>query len=232
MTPSRDGFLDVGFGKLDTDRADRTGAPETVLADGKTTADTIKALQFLGEAHPDRAVLATRCDDATRAAAREAFGDSADVDDVARTVVLGNPGPAAGSVCVVSAGTADAPVAREALVTARVHGAAATRVNDVGVAGVHRLFAHLAEIRRADVVVVVAGMDGALPSVVGGLVAAPVIAVPTSVGYGWSLDGLTAMLTMLNSCSPGVTVVNVDNGYGAGVAAARIAVQLDRARRR
>lgn len=175
-------------------------------------------------------MLATRCDEPTLDACRAAFGAAAEVDDLARTVVLGTLPTAAGTVCVVSAGTADEPVAREVLVTARIHGAGTTQVCDVGVAGVHRLLANIDAIRDADVAVVVAGMDGALPSVVGGLVACPLIAVPTSTGYGWTMGGLTAFQTMLSTCSPGLTVVNVDNGFGAGVAAARIATAIGRAR--
>ncbi len=129
---------------------------------------------------------------------------------------------------VVSAGTSDGPVAAEAALTARVHGAGVEVVQDVGVAGLHRLLAVLPQLEAADCLVVVAGMEGALASVVGGLVGVPIVAVPTSVGYGASLGGVAALLAMLNSCAPGVTVVNIDNGYGAGVAAARIARRAER----
>ncbi|MDT4916900.1 MAG: pyridinium-3,5-biscarboxylic acid mononucleotide synthase [Pseudonocardiales bacterium] len=229
MTPPQ-GYADVGFAKLDTDRLARLGVPETVLADGKRPRDTVTALQFLHESTGGRAVLATRCDRPTRDACRSAFGTLADIDELARTVVLGALPAAVGTVCVVSAGTADEPVAREVAVTARVHGSATARVCDVGVAGVHRLLDQVDEIRTADVAVIVAGMDGALPSVVSGLVAIPLIGVPTSTGYGWTMAGLTAFQTMLATCSPGLTVVNVDNGFGAGVAAARIARAVGRTR--
>jgi NCAIR mutase (PurE)-related protein len=132
---------------------------------------------------------------------------------------------ARGTVAVVSAGTSDAPVAAEAALTVRVHGADVDVIEDVGVAGIHRLLAVRGRLEQADCLVVVAGMEGALPSVVGGLVGVPLVAVPTSVGYGASFGGIAALLTMLNSCAPGVTVVNIDNGYGAGVFAARVARQ-------
>jgi NCAIR mutase (PurE)-related protein len=227
MTPlDTAGYADVGFAKLDTDRVARLGVPETVLAEGKRPVDTVTALQFLHESTGGRAVLATRCDEPTRELCRAVFGIGADIDDLARTVVVGELPTPVGTVCVVSAGTADEPVAREVLVTAAVHGSSVTQVCDVGVAGVHRLLAQVHEIRAADVAVVVAGMDGALPSVVSGLVAVPLIAVPTSTGYGWTMAGLTAFQTMLATCAPGLTVVNVDNGFGAGVAAARIATAI------
>jgi hypothetical protein len=216
---------DLGFARLDLEREARTGHPEVVYARGKTPAQTVAVLARLARAHPDRAVLATRCDDATLAAVREALGGEAllDVDDLSRTVLLGPLPQPAGRVVVVAAGTSDLPVATEAVRTARAHGVSVELVPDVGVAGLHRLLAEVARIRDADAVVAVAGMEGALPSVLGGLVAAPLVAVPTSVGYGWSMEGMTAFAAMLSSCAPGVVVVNVDNGYGAGVAAARIA---------
>ncbi len=221
---------DLGFARLDLDREARTGHPEVVYAQGKTPAQTVAALAALAGAHPRRAVLATRCDEATRDAARTELagldGLSLDVDDLSRTVLLGPLPQPAGHVVVVAAGTSDLPVALEALRTARAHGAGASLVPDVGVAGLHRLLAEVPAIRAADAVVAVAGMEGALPSVLGGLIAAPLVAVPTSVGYGWSLEGLTAFAAMLVSCAPGVTVVGVDNGFGAGVAAARIARPL------
>jgi pyridinium-3,5-biscarboxylic acid mononucleotide synthase len=145
------------------------------------------------------------------------------VDTVARAATLGPLPAARGTVVVVSAGTSDAPVAAEAALTARVHGTAVSVVTDVGVAGLHRLLAVRDELAAADCLVVVAGMEGALPSVVGGLVGVPIVAVPTSVGYGSSFGGLAALLAMLNSCAPGVTVVNIDNGFGAGLFAARVA---------
>ena len=216
------GFVDVGYARLDTDRARRTGDAEVVYGGGKTPEQVVGALSTLHASDPTRAVLATRLDDAARAAVRAAL-PTADVDDVARTAVLGPLPPGRGLVLVVSAGTSDAPVAAEALVTARVHGAGAERIDDVGVAGIHRLLAVRDRFEQADALVVVAGMEGALPSVVGGLTGVPLVAVPTSTGYGTGVGGFAALLAMLNSCAPGVVVVNVDNGYGAGVHAARVA---------
>lgn len=167
-------------------------------------------------------MLATRLDEAARVAVREQLPD-AQVSDVARTAVLGPVPPPRGLVIVVAAGTTDGPVAAEAAVTARVHGADVQRIDDVGVAGLHRLLAVSDRFDDADALVVVAGMEGALPSVVGGLTGVPLVAVPTSTGYGTGAGGFAAVLAMLNSCAPGVVVVNVDNGYGAGVHAARIA---------
>ncbi len=216
------GFLDVGYARLDVDRARRTGDPEVVFGQGKTPDQVVQTLTTLAASHPDRAILATRLDDAARAAVRHSLPE-ADVDDVARTAVLGALPTPVGRVLVVAAGTSDGPVASEALVTARVHGAGAERVDDVGVAGLHRLLAVRDRLDEADALVVVAGMEGALASVVGGLTGVPLVAVPTSIGYGTGANGLAALLSMLNSCAPGIAVVNVDNGYGAGVHAARIA---------
>jgi pyridinium-3,5-biscarboxylic acid mononucleotide synthase len=168
-------------------------------------------------------VLATRLTDEALAQCRERL-PGVEVDEVARVAVLGAPDtPPRGRVAVVGAGTSDLPVIRECAATVRVFGSSPDVIADVGVAGLHRLLAQRDRIDTADVVVAVAGMEAALPSVLGGLVGAPLIAVPTSVGYGWHLDGLTAWLATLNSCAPGVVTVNVDNGFGAGVAAARIA---------
>ncbi len=211
---------DLGFARVDLDRAGRTGDPEAVYGAGKTPDQVVTLLGTLHERHPDRAVLATRLSREAMDAARAA---GASVDTVARTATLGPFPEPRGLVLVVSAGTSDATVAGEAAVTARAHGAGVHAVGDVGVAGLHRLLAVREELDRADCLVVVAGMEGALPSVVGGLTGVPLVAVPTSVGYGASFDGLAALLAMLNSCAPGVVVVNIDNGYGAGVHAARVA---------
>jgi NCAIR mutase (PurE)-related protein len=219
--------LDAADARLDIDRARRTGDPEVVFGQGKTPQQVVQILGALHTAHPDRAVLATRLDDASLAAVSEAH-DGAEVDPVARTATLGPLPEAVGDVVVVTAGTSDLPVAREAMVTIATHGAAAELVTDVGVAGLHRVLAVRDRLAAADCVIVVAGMEGALASVVGGLVGVPVVAVPTSVGYGAAFEGLAALLAMLNSCAPGVTVVNIDNGYGAGVAAARIARRAGR----
>ena len=204
---------------VDVHRALRTGDPEVVYGAGKTTAqvlDVVEALRSSG----DRAVLVTRASSDTIAALHAAH-DDVTVD--ASTVAVGALPRPQGTVAVLAAGTSDAPVAAEAALTARVFGAAVERVDDVGVAGLHRLLAARPALDRADCLVVVAGMEGALPSVVGGLVGTPMVAVPTSVGYGASFGGLAALLAMLNACAPGVAVVNIDNGFGAGVFAARVA---------
>ena len=216
------GFTDLGFARVDTHRATRTGDPEVVYGAGKSADQTVELLGELAAAHPDRAVLATRLSEPSAAAVAAAF-PAAVLDPLACTATLGPLPVPAGTVCVVAAGTSDGPVAAEAAVTVAVFGAGVSRVDDVGVAGVHRLLAVRDTLDRADCLVVVAGMDGALPSVVGGLVGVPLVAVPTSVGYGASFGGLAALLAMLNSCAPGVVVTNIDNGFGAGVFAARVA---------
>jgi pyridinium-3,5-biscarboxylic acid mononucleotide synthase len=213
---------DLGYARLDTDRATRTGDPEVVYGAGKSPAQVVEILHALREAHPEHAVLATRLSDEAIAAVLTAHPEAV-VDQVARAVTLGTLRAAQGTVAVVSAGTSDAPVAAEAALTARVYGAGVKMINDVGVAGLHRILAAREELTTANCLVVVAGMEGALPSVVGGLTGVPLVAVPTSVGYGASFGGLAALLGMLNSCAPGVTVVNIDNGFGAGVFAARVA---------
>ncbi|NEK57577.1 nickel pincer cofactor biosynthesis protein LarB [Geodermatophilus sabuli] len=211
---------DLGFARLDPDRAARTGTPEVVYAAGKTPAETVACLAGLLDAGTVPA-WATRVDDAT-AAAVLARWPGATVDRRARCVAVGDLPPASGSVLVLTAGTSDGAVAAEVAFTLAASGVGCRRVDDVGVAGVHRVLAVAPDLRAADAVVVVAGMDGALPSVVAGLTDRLVVAVPTSVGYGAAFDGLAALLTMLTACAPGVLVVNIDNGFGAGVAAARI----------
>jgi NCAIR mutase (PurE)-related protein len=220
--PHDQAVLDLGFARVDVGRAARTGDPEVVYAEGKTPEQTVSIMSVLFRAHPDRAVLATRVDEPTRTALVAAF-PQVSVDVAARTAVLGQLPDPIGSVLVVSAGTSDGPVAAEVAVTASVAGAGVRRISDVGVAGIHRILAVRDELDAADCLVVVAGMDGALPSVVGGLTGVPLVAVPTSVGYGASFGGVAALLTMLNSCAPGVVVVNIDNGFGAGLFAARVA---------
>ncbi len=214
--------LDVGYARLDVDRARRTGDPEVVYGAGKSPDQVVSLLRSLHESHPDRAVLATRL---SAESLRELTAELPDVviDEVARAATLGPLPTPRGLVLIVSAGTSDATVARECAVTVRVFGARAGLINDVGVAGLHRVMAVRDELASADCLVVVAGMEGALPSVVGGLTGVPLVAVPTSVGYGASFNGLAALLGMLNSCAPGVSVVNIDNGFGAGVFAARVA---------
>ena len=217
------GYSDLGFARVDVDRAGRTGDPEVVYGAGKTVEQGVALVAALRDAHADRPALVTRATTELRAALKEAYGDEARVDDEAGAVAVGALPTAAGRVCVVSAGTSDGPVAAEAAFTARVVGAGVERVTDVGVAGIHRLLAVRDVLDAADCLVVVAGMDGALPSAVGGLTGVPLVAVPTSVGYGASFGGLAALLTMLNSCAPGVVVANIDNGFGAGIFAARVA---------
>ncbi|MCU1693724.1 MAG: circadian phase modifier CpmA [Frankiales bacterium] len=212
-------YDDLVHSVVDSHRALRTGDPEVVYGAGKTTAQVLDVVASL-RAASDRAVLVTRCSAETV----DALTAAHDVVEVAGTAVAVGPLPEPrGRVAVVAAGTSDGPVAAEAALTVRVHGAGVVRVDDVGVAGLHRLLAARPVLDAADCLVVVAGMEGALPSVVAGLVGTPLVAVPTSVGYGASFGGLAALLGMLNSCAPGVGVVNIDNGYGAGVLAARIA---------
>lgn len=216
--------LDLGFARLDIDRAARTGIPEVVYAEGKTPGQVVDCLAGLLETGP--VGLATRVDERTAQAIRTRWPDAA-LDPVARCARVGPEPRATGSaevgrVVVVSAGTSDAPVAAEAAFVAAALGAAVTRIEDVGVAGLHRLTAVRDELEAADVLIVVAGMDGALASAVGGLVSTPVVAVPTSVGYGAAFEGLAALLTMLNSCAPGVVVTNIDNGFGAATFATKV----------
>jgi len=214
----------LGFATIDHHRALRQGFPEVIFGAGKT----IEQIVGIAERVVVRGdgLLVTRADDAARTALAQRFPE-ARVNDLARTVrVAGTLEPSAArstsSILIVTAGTSDLPVAEEAAETAAAVGCTTARLTDVGVAGIHRLLAGRSQLADAAVIIVVAGMDGALPSVVGGLVSAPVIAVPTSVGYGASFGGLAALLTMLNSCAAGVTVVNIDNGFGAAMAAARI----------
>lgn len=208
----------------DSHRWLRTGQGEAVLCVGKTPPQAAEAFATLARA--GRPVLATRATP-EHAAAILALVPEAESHPAARMVVLAGAEPIGATVAVVCAGTADLPVAEEAALTVEALGARAVRLRDVGIAGLHRLLAHLDELRVADVVIVVAGMEGALPSVVAGLVTAPVVAVPTSVGYGAAFGGLAPLLAMLNACAPGVAVVNIDNGFGA----AMVAMRMLRARR-
>lgn len=212
---------DLGHTRLDTQRELRCGFPEVVFGAGKEPDELVEIARSILACH--ERLLVTRVAAAGQAALRAALPDCK-IHTRARAVSLNAPEPGSGEgrVLVLSAGTADAPVAEEAELTARMLGAHTEYLPDVGVAGLHRLLAHTARLEAARVLVVVAGMEGALPSVVGGLVRRPVIAVPTSIGYGASLGGLSALLAMLNSCAAGVTVVNIDNGFGAGYAAALI----------
>jgi pyridinium-3,5-biscarboxylic acid mononucleotide synthase len=223
-----DGYTDLGFARIDTHRALRTGDPEVVYGAGKTPGQLVEIVRTLRAAHPERPALVTRVTDEGRAALRAAFTVREEI--TGGCVAVGAPPAAAGSVVVVCAGTSDLPVAAEAAFTAATFGAEVTAVNDVGVAGIHRLLAVRPVLDEADCVLVVAGMDGALPSAVGGLVGVPVVAVPTSVGYGAAFGGLAPLLAMLNSCAPGVAVCNIDNGFGGGVFASRVARRAAAAR--
>jgi hypothetical protein len=214
-------FVDLGFAKLDTHRALRNGFPEVVYCEGKRIEHVVAILQRLTQGPGP--VLATRASPEVNAAVQAALADMR-YDELARVIVY-EPQPLPkrqGTILVISAGTSDLPVAEEAAITAEVMGNRVERLYDVGVAGLHRLLTHIERIQTATVLIVVAGMEGALPSVVGGLVRRPVIAVPTSIGYGASFGGLAALLGMLNTCAPGVAVVNIDNGFGAGYLAAVI----------
>ena len=223
---------DLEHAVLDHDRAARTGVPEVVFCQGKTTHQVVDIVARVVE-HEGR-VLATRASPETAEAVLRSFPDGL-YHSLARIIVIdrrsslaGDAAAAAGEraaspyVAVVTAGTSDLPVAEEAAVTLEFLGARVERVNDVGVAGLHRLLSRRDVLRQARIVIAVAGMEGALPSVIGGLVACPVVAVPTSIGYGASFGGLAALLAMLNSCAPGVAVVNIDNGFGAAVHAYKI----------
>ncbi len=213
---------DLGYAHVDLHRRERCGFPEVIFCEGKTAAWIEGVVRQLAEAGQD--CLATRVSGEQAEHLARAF-PQAQQDHLARTFWLpvGPPLPPTGRVVVITAGTSDLPVAQEAVVTARALGCDATLLADVGVAGIHRLLRHRSQFSGADAIVVVAGMDGALPSVVGGLVDCPVIAVPTSVGYGAAFAGVAPLLTMLNSCSANVVVVNIDSGFKGGYVAARIA---------
>jgi pyridinium-3,5-biscarboxylic acid mononucleotide synthase len=217
-------FEDLPFARVDHHRSLLQGQPEVVFCEGKTPDQVVAICERLEAV--GGTFLGTRASESVAARLRERFPQMI-WNPLARTVHLppavrpAHP-PDAGTILVVSAGTSDLPVAEEAAVVADAFGHGVERLIDVGVAGLHRLLAAREQLRRARVLIVVAGMEGALPSVVGGMVAAPVIAVPTSVGYGASFGGLAALLAMLNSCAAGVTVVNIDNGFGAAAAASRI----------
>jgi hypothetical protein len=214
-------FEDLGHARVDHHRSLRSGLPEVIYAAGKTPQQVVEIFSSLAADGVD--VLTTRADSNTAEAVLEKF-PAAIHNETARTIALTQSrAETRGHIAVVCAGTSDLPVAEEAAITAETFHAKVTRLYDVGVAGLHRLLAVRDQLTAADVVIVCAGMEGALPSVVGGLVGVPVIAVPTSVGYGASFAGTSALLGMLNSCSPNVTVVNIDNGFGAAYTATLIA---------
>jgi len=219
-------FRSLGFAHADTHRHLRTGFPEVIFGTGKSAAQIATLLVELGR--DGATVMATRVSSDTATQVRAAL-PQARYFEAARILACGptpEPTRGRGTIAVLSAGTADAPIAEEAAVTAELDGNQVARVFDVGVAGLHRLLAHRETVEKAEVLIAVAGMDGVLPTVVGGLFSRPVIAVPTSIGYGASLGGIAALLTMLNSCAAGVAVVNIDNGFGAG----RMASLLNRVR--
>ncbi|MFH1378088.1 MAG: nickel pincer cofactor biosynthesis protein LarB [Planctomycetota bacterium] len=220
-----DGVIDTGGEpsvRLDADRMARCGQPEIIFGESKQPETLVSITR--AQAAKNSLVFITRISDAGFDALMTAFGDAMDYDKLSRTALMNAPSidETLGAVAVVCAGTSDLPVAAEACRSLEAFGIAYDRIADVGVAGIHRLFGQLERIRKASVVIAVAGMEGALPSVIGGLVSSPVIAVPTSVGYGAAFDGLAALLGMLTCCAQGVTVVNIDNGFGAASAAARI----------
>ena len=213
-------YEDLGFAKLDHHRALRAGAAEAVFCEGKTPGQVVAIVERLSEQHPN--VIATRAD-ASVAEAVAAAGLPHRYHPLARLLIVRpERGEEVGMIAIAAAGTADLPVAEEAALVADALGNHVERVYDCGVAGLHRLLAHAEVLAEANAVVAVAGMEGALPSVIGGLIDRPVIAVPTSIGYGASLGGIAALLAMLNSCAPGVSVVNIDNGYGAAHQASQI----------
>ena len=219
---AKDPFESLGFATIDHHRALRQGFPEVIYGEGKTADQIVAIAERIAERHGG--FLATRLRDEASTALANRF-HRVEVNALGRTAHLPSdePPPAGrGTVMIMTAGTSDLPVAEEAAVTAAALGNTTARMTDVGVAGIHRLFARQDELFEASVVIVIAGMDGALASVVGGLVRAPVIAVPTSVGYGAAFGGIAPLLAMLNSCAAGVTVVNIDNGFGAAAAASRI----------
>ncbi len=215
-----DGFVDLGFAKLDTDRARRTGFSEVVFCQNKNEDHLVQIFQTLYSKHGE--VLGTRASERQAQVICEAF-PNAKYHKVPRLITLQDTAPnPIGHIAVVSAGTADAFVSEEAAICAEFWGGHVERFYDCGVTGLHRILSHVEALQKANVVIAVAGMEGALVSVLGGLVAVPIIAVPTSVGYGANLGGITTLLAMLNSCGNGISVVNIDNGFGAAYSATQI----------
>ena len=222
-------FEDLGFAKLDHHRALRQGMPEVIFSEGKTPAQVAAIFVRLAAHHADANILATRATEEQYKTVRQALTDTGDIRrldyrPLARCITLHRDRRRYGKgvIAIVSAGTSDIPVAEEAVATAELMGNRVQHLYDVGVAGIHRLLAHQSVLANARVIIVCAGMEGALPSVVGGLVGVPVIAVPTSIGYGAAFKGLAALLGMLNSCASNVSVVNIDNGFGAAYVASLI----------
>lgn len=217
---SEQGFADLGFAKVDHSRSSRCGIPEVIFAAGKTPQQIIQIAGRLRKSGDP--LLITRIEPRKYQSVRFKISGLQFNETAQAAFFLDKSRKLEGGIAIVTAGTSDLPIAEEAAVTCRVLGFAVEQIYDVGVAGIHRLLAHAEVLNTAKVLIVVAGMEGALPSVIGGLVDAPVIAVPTSVGYGASFGGMAALLAMLNSCAAGVTVVNIDNGFGAAVAAVKI----------
>ncbi|MGH3915319.1 MAG: nickel pincer cofactor biosynthesis protein LarB [Pseudonocardiaceae bacterium] len=216
-----------GLARLDVDRRYRTGVPEVIFAESKTAEQTLQLLAAQRCADPDFPALATRCPEEVLSRASARFPtELVTADPVGRTVIVGAPPPARGLVVVLTGGTSDLPVARETIATLQTLGAGHRLIADVGVAGLHRLLAQLDELATADCVIAIAGMEGTLPGVVAGLVRAPVVGVPTSVGYGVSAGGYVSAAAMLASCAPGLSVVNVDNGFGAATHAVKIVARV------
>jgi len=214
-------YEDLEFAKIDTHRALRKGFPETLFCQGKTTSQILTILESM--AKRDHSILATKANKKIFTAVKKIYPE-AEYNELAKTIVIKKEKlkPKKGRILVITAGTSDIPVAEEAIVTAELMGNTVEKAYDVGVAGVHRLFDIKDKIFEANVIIVIAGMEGALASIVGGLTASPVIAVPTSIGYGASFKGIAPLLTMMNTCAEGVVVVNIDNGFGAGYFASLI----------
>lgn len=221
LTIKKAPFEDIGYAKVDMHRGIRQGAPEVIYGAGKTAEQMLGIIEAMQQ-NGQQTILITRL--SSEAAERISAVYDMDYRQEARAGVIGKmPAPdGIGRIVVATGGTSDIPVAEEAALTAEVHGNEVVRLYDVGVAGLHRMLAHMDEIMSASVIIAIAGMEGALASVIGGLADCPVIAVPTSVGYGASFHGVSALLSMLNSCASGVSVVNIDNGFGAGYLAGMI----------
>jgi len=214
-------FSDLGFAKIDHHRVIRRGYPEVIYCSGKTIEQVTKIFENMMQFHNN--ILGTRANREMYEAVKKLYPE-AEYNDLARTITIRKKDivPTKTYIAVITAGTSDIPVAEEAAVTAEIFGNKVERLYDVGIAGIHRLYSNIEIIKGAKVLIVIAGMEGALPSVVGGLVDKPVIAVPTSIGYGAAFNGVAALLGMLTSCSSGTAVVNIDNGFGAGYMASMI----------
>ncbi len=221
-------YENIDFAKIDHHRELRSGLPEVIYGQGKSIAQLKKIIQSLKKANSD--TLATKISGDTYTKLKTSLPKGAKYNEQAQTLVIRNKKikQPVGLITIVTAGTSDIPIAEEAVVTADLLGSRVETIFDVGVAGLHRLLDNIEQIKKARVLIVVAGMEGALASVVGGLVSQPIIAVPTSIGYGASFNGISALLTMLNSCAPGIAVVNIDNGFGAGCMAHRINILAEK----